>query len=311
MEISLGTLSSSFTTEGEKIDLKWFDKIKSVFGGLFNLFGKTPIGHLLKNLEEIKDPVKTIADAINRIKGLFGKAKAKLEEAKGVLIKIKNNPEGWIAGGLAVLAAVGAVGLSMLTGVSVTDMMTSVLNFGELAYSFDINISDKKLEEEIKEIIKNLYGPAGDLIGRGIAQLITGGLTMAPKVIVNVKAIALSWIANPDAREELLSAVSSLAWSGIEAAKQILFKFAFLKGRHALKAWYKVQPENIKKLVPKKIRDNIETWGNEGKEPWILEAKVEEKIEKWDAPDYLKEGLQEGLSGFWEQVRTSLEYRYV
>ncbi len=311
MEIALGTLSSSLTQQGEKVDLKWFDKIKSPIGELSSSLGKANIPDLLNNLSKLGDSIKNLNGWFSKIQGFLKGASKKLDDVKGTLIKIRDNPSGWVVGGLAALAGVGAIGASMLTGVSVTDMMSSVLNFGELAYSFDINISDKKLYEEIKEIMKNLYGPAGELIGRGIAQLITGGLTMAPKVVVNVKAIALSWIANPDAREELLSAVSSLAWSGIEAAKQILFKFAFLKGRQALKTWYKTQPENIKKLVPKKIRDNIETWGNEGKEPWILEAKVEEKIEKWDAPDYLKEGLQEGLSGFWEQVRTSLEYRYV
>lgn len=310
MEISLGTLSSSFTQEGEKVESKWFDKIKSPFGKLNTTLGKMNIPDLANALANLVTSTLSLGGLFKKIGSLFTGATKSASSLKGTLIKIKNNPAGWVAGGIAALSGVGAIGLSMLTGVSVTDMATAALNFGELAYNFDINISDKQLYEDIKQIIKNLYGPAGELIGRGIAQLLIGGLTAAPKVVINIKAISLAWIANPDARDELLSSVSSLAWSGINAAKQILFKFAFLKGRQALKAWYKRQPEKVKKLIPKNIRDNIETWGDEGKPPWILEAKVEEKIEKWEAPDEIKDALREGMSGFWDQVRTSVEYRY-
>lgn len=310
MEIALGTLSSSFTQEGEKIESKWFDFLQSPFGKLNSSLGKANIPDLLNGIAKLTGSVNAVTAWFGKIRGLFSGAAKKFDDVKGTLIKIRDNPSGWVAGGIAALAGAGAIGASVLTGVSVTDMATAALNFGELAYSFNINISDKQLYEEIKEIIKNLYGPAGELIGRGIAQLLIGGLTAAPKVVINIKAISLAWIANPDAREELLSSVSQLAWSGLEAARQILFKFAFLKGRQALKAWYKRAPDNVKKLIPERIRKNIETWGDEGKEPWILEAKVDEKIEKWEAPDEIKDALREGMSGFWDQVRTSVEYKY-
>jgi hypothetical protein len=157
-----------------------------------------------------------------------------------------------------------------------------------------------------------MYGTAGDFVGRSLAQLIVGGLTTPPKVQINVRGLALNWLINPEIRDDMLQSVSMFAQQGITLARNVLIRFALLKGRHALKEYWKVAPPAVKKAISGVWKDAdkvITTWGNEGNKPWSIATHIEEKIEKIDDKK-LQNFTENFLESFWDGFRDSVEYVY-
>lgn len=328
MEIKAETLTSSLTTLGEKTDLVWFKKLKSdiaEWGQLGITKAKTVFGEiaklqaLFKITESDKKGAKGFFKTIG--KGFYNAFKRtpvggwldKNTGFKGTLISIAKNPTGWIQGGTALLATGAGLFLANQAGVSPVNLMSSMLNFGEVAYNFNFQVTDKELEAQIKALIDGMYGEAGDFLGRSIAQLIVGGFTTPPKVQINVRGLALCWLLNEDIRDELLQNVSQFAYQGIYVARQIAFKFAFMRGRQAIKTLWKQAPDNYKGLLKKICPDvdkQIENWGKEGNKPWSLATHIEEKVEKIE-DKRLQDFTENFLESFWDGFRESLEYVYV
>lgn len=327
MEIAAKTLTSSLTTLGEETDLAYFKKLKSDisdWGKLGIAKAKSVIKEILKHkaLFQITETDKKGAKNFLKLvaKGLYNVFKRTpvggwLDQktgVKGVVISVAKNPAGWIQGGMALLAAGGGLFLANQAGMSPVNLMSSTLNFGEVVYNFNFQVTDKELEAQIKALVDGMYGEAGDFLGRSIAQLIVGGLTTPPKVVINVRGLALCWLLNEEIRDDLLQNVSQFAHQGIYVARQIAFKFAFLKGRQAIKTLWKQAPSTYKGLLKKiwpDVDKQIENWGKEGNKPWSIATHIEEKVEKIE-DKRLQDFTENFLESFWDSFRDSLEYVY-
>lgn len=318
MEIENNTLVSSFTTEGETPDKKWFEKIKSPLPNLLDLPSiitntfAANFKRLAGTLTEIKNGIKKLASYWGKWDKLFEDASKKIEEYKGAIISWSKKPGGWIQGGLAAILAIGGAAVLNTVGVSPANLVTTMLNFGEALWNFNFQYTDKELLDQIQSMIESLYGTAGDFMGKSLAQLIVGGFTSKPKVQINVRGIALNWLINPEIRSDMLQNVSQFAMQGITIAKQLLIRYALLKGRHALKEYWKVAPDWAKKAVKGVWKDAdkvISTWGDEGNKPWSIATHIEEKVEKIEDKK-LQNFTENFLESFWDGFRDSVEYVY-
>lgn len=318
MEIEAKTLTSSLTTDGEETDVKWFKEMKSPVADWLKL-PSINIEGFFKNLQEAISSLKNVGEALKDLgkklgnwNSIFKGASKKIEEYKGAIISFAKKPGGWVAGALAAVTAVGAaIGLNAI-GANPVNVVQAGLNFGEALWNFNFQYTDKQIMDQIKSLIDGMYSSAGDFAGKSLAQLIVGGTLTPPKVQINVRGLALNWLINPEIREEMLQNVSSFAYQGITVAKQIMVRFALLKGRHALKEYWKVAPGWAKKAVSSVWKDAdkvITNWGNEGNKPWSIATHVEEKVEKIE-DQKLQDFTENFLESFWEGFRESVEYVY-
>lgn len=309
-------LSSSLTTEGEWTDTSWLEWGNSEISTALSLPQQRAsdiISNMNKEVEAAKAEAEKKGNPWNprnwrpNPRNWFAGAGSQINGVKGALIETSQGPMGWILGGLASLGALGTAWALNQVGVSPQNIVQVGLNFSEVAYNFNINISDAELIKQIHALVDGLYGPAGEFIGRSCAQLLVGGLTTPPKVSVNIRGLALIYVMNEDIRDELLQGVSQFCYQSIFVVKQILFKIAFLQGRSAIKKLYASQPDAARALFP--FGDKIESWGEEGSKPWSMQAAAEQRIEK--IPDKKIQDFVKGLmEGFWDGFRESVEYVY-
>ena len=226
MEIAANTLTSSFTTEGEEPDGKWFDGLKSPLGkwlklstiGIDGLI--TNLGKLVKSLPKLKDKIGSLLHYLTNFDKLFEKAVKKINDYKGAMISFAKKPGGWVVGALATVASLtGAAALNSI-GVNPVNIVQAGLNFSEALWNFNFQYTDKQLMEPI-ELINGMYSNAGDFVGRSLAQLIVGGTLTPPQVQINVRGLALNWLINPEIRNDLLQNVSQFAYQGIAVASRL------------------------------------------------------------------------------------------
>lgn len=310
-EILAATLTSSLTTEGEETDGDFFSKLKSPIPDWIKL-PSIGVGGFITNLKKIADGVQNIIKSLGNWDKLLEGAAKKVEEYKGVIISFSKKPGGWISGSIAAIAAIGGAIALNAVGVRPMNLVQGILNFGETLWNFNFQYTDKQIMDQIKGLIDGLYGSAGDFMGKSLASLIVGGTLSPPKVQINVRGLALNWLINPEIRDEMLQSVSMFAYQGISVAKQVLVRYALLKGRHALKEYWKVAPSWAKSAVSKVWKDAdkvITNWGNEGNKPWSIATHIEEKVEKIEDKN-LQNFTENFLESFWDSFRESIEYVY-
>ncbi|NEO55908.1 MAG: hypothetical protein F6K54_24280 [Okeania sp. SIO3B5] len=313
VSILIETLSSAVTSE-ESVDINW---LKEVGSPLVNWL-KRPIASAGNFLNKVVEGGKAVIESIQ--KGTFGKIFNQWAKedplaaaagtiatglAAGVLLIVGGAAVGWVAGGVGTAVGSLGVGGGLVAGATLGGLASGILTTAETIYDFNLQISDKQIMKDIEAAIDNLYGPAGEFIGRQIATMAVGGLSSPPKVQINIDTMALLWELKPEIRQELLQNVSNFAFQGIQTGLTIAIKYAFLHGRQAIKKLWKKSPKVIRKLVPG-LDKAIATWGDDGKEPWSLEDGVNTQVEKID--DKRLRAATEGLlSGLWQGFSDSIE----
>lgn len=315
MKIKTNTLSSAIVY-GEHLDGKFFAEMGSNLPDLL----QQPIVQAAKLAKTIGSKIQNLGRSVARSARnvwnfVAGWAKedpvavvaAGAAITLGGLLFIGVTPVGWLIGGAtAIASAVGAA--SLFTGQSPSQLIAGSFQFVETIYEFNLQQTDQQLIDEIKNSINALYKPAGEFMGRSFAGLLVGGFGNPPRVTINVRQISLMWILHPEIREELLQGVSQLAQQALNAFKVIAFKQAFLQGRAAIKDMWRQSPESIRNLVPGLDRA-IQTWGDEGSEPWNMSGWVDKKIES--IPDQrIRDAASGFMGGFWSMFKQSVEYRY-
>ncbi len=317
MIIDEKTLSSSITL-GLPVDMGWFSALKS-----------DVVDWLQKGAASAWNYVKRIGQGGQALvesvrKGNFlniFKAWAKEDPgaavagvaaaglAVGTLLVVGGAAVAWVTGGLGAMAGkIGLFGAGATTaslGVSVSGLMSKA----ETIYTMNWQVTDKAIMKGIKDSINSLYNPAGEFLGRSMAGLIVGGLGKPPKVQINVRRTALAMYLNPEIAEDILDAVSDFAQQGIQLIKQVIISFALMKGRQGLKETWKKLPAEVRSHFPG-LDEAVKTWGDEEKEPWSFENRVNQKVETID-DQRLKDAAEGFLSGFWNQFRDGVEKVYV
>lgn len=312
--IAAATLSSAITSE-EPVDLTWLKQIGSPLAELV----KKPVVSAGNFLNRVAEGGKALVESIR--KGTFGKIFNQWAKddplaaaagtvaaglAAGTLLIVGGAAVGWLTGGVGAAVSSLGVGGGLVVGGGLGGLATGILTTAETLYEFDVQISDKQILADIKAAVDNLYGPAGEFIGRQIATMAVGGLNSPPKVRINMRTMALVWQLKPELRQEMLQNVSNFAYQGIQTGLQIAIKYAFLHGRRAIKKLWKRFPDGVKKLVPG-LDKAIAKWGDEDNEPWSLEDGVN-KLEKTVIKDERIRNFSQGLrSGLWRGFSDSIE----
>lgn len=222
-----------------------------------------------------------------------------------------------VTGGAALL---GSVAISQVTGVTVPQMVSGLLNFGDVVYDFNFDIPDSEIWQQITSIIDSLYSQAGQFLGSSFMRFVLTGIMSPPKVTIDVNGLALAYSEYADdKRKELLQGISNFAWVGLNAAKRIGFLFAFLQGRNAIKLAITSMP-GLKETNPNLVK-LVEGWGDEENtntkesevQDWKISTWVEAKVNSIADPRIKSfvEGMLEGMVDvIQDDVEEYFEWRY-
>jgi hypothetical protein len=260
--------------------------------------------------------------------GGFGAGIGAVGVALSGYIMHNGNPMAPVNQGMEVLKDVAYAGLGLATsflitsatGVTIPQLVSGLLNFGETVYDFNFDIPDSDIWREINGIIDGLYGQAGQFLGSSFARFVLTGILSPPKIVIDIRGLALAYTDYADdKRKELLQGVSNFAWIGLQAAKRIGFLFAFLNGRNAVKLAVAASPQ-LKKINPNFVAV-VEGWGDEEDEgtkekeiqDWKISTWVESKIEGIGDPKIKSfvEGFLDGVKDvIFDDVEEYFEMKY-
>ena len=242
---------------------------------------------------------------------------------------LKNDPLSFLAGGAAVAVAgwfIGsATGLTALASGGIASMWSALgsVKLGGVALgamlptlqqaivgttNTIINVdwlqSDNAILAELKGVHSAFMNTFGESVGRLLVGMFLGGGRSNPKLKLNITgAAAVSIQAEQDTgnsiTEELIDELSSLTNAFIRYARNLAFKVGYLNLR-------KYARENIRTGI-KAIDDKIANWGLQEGQSFVINQKIDDKLEKItetnpDLGNFL-EGFKEGaLDGFNEFV---------
>ncbi|MEG4970973.1 hypothetical protein QUB11_30720 [Microcoleus sp. B6-A1] len=242
---------------------------------------------------------------------------------------LKDDPLGFFAGGAAVAVAgwfIGSVtGLTALASGGIASMWSALgsIKLGGVALgamlptlqqaivgttntvlNIDWLQSNNAILAELKAVHSSFMNTFGESVGRLLVGMFLGGGKSNPKLKINITgAVAVSIQAEQDTgnsiTEELIDELSSLANAFIRYARNLAAKIGYMNLR-------KYARENVR-TGNKSIDDKIANWGLQDGQSFVINSKVDDKIEKItetnpDLGNFL-EGLKEGaLDGFNEFV---------
>jgi hypothetical protein len=160
---------------------------------------------------------------------------------------------------------------------------------------FDFNISDKKIDEALKNSLDNLYEPFGEFLGKSLGFLICGALPNSLTFVFSpILAYAVLTNLGKEAYEELMPQAANIA----RLASQSYGNALALQAYGSIRKWIK-RPgtpfhDAIKGIMG---ADNFKRWGADDAAPFILNQKIEERIEKIEGKKTkaLVEGAWEGF----------------
>ena len=220
----------------------------------------------------------------------------------------------------AIAVTTAALAVQMSTGITIPQMVSGLLNFGDIIYDFNFDIPDSEIWKQITSIIDSLYGQAGQFLGSSFMRFVLTGIMSPPKVTIDVNGLALAYSEYADdKRVELLQGISNFAWVGLNAAKRIGFLFAFLQGRGAIKSAVAAMP-GLKEINPDFVK-TIEGWGDEENpdtkesevQDWRISTWVEAKVDSISDPRIKSfvEGMLQGMVDvIQDDVEEYFEWRY-
>lgn len=225
---------------------------------------------------------------------------------------------GQVVQGGAALAA--SMAISQVTGVTIPQMVSGLLNFGDIIYDFNFDIPDSEIWKQITGIIDSLYGQAGQFLGSSFMRFVLTGIMSPPRVTIDVNGLALAYSEYADGkRKELLQGITNFAWTALNAAKRIGFLFAFLKGRSAIKlavasmpGLAEINPDFVKLVEGWGDEEDLKTKENEVKD-WKISTWVESKVDSIADPRIKSfvEGMLDGMKDVIEDdVEEYFEFRY-
>ncbi|MEG4485264.1 hypothetical protein [Microcoleus sp. D2_18a_B4] len=242
---------------------------------------------------------------------------------------LKNDPLGFLAGGAAVAVAgwfIGsATGLTALASGGIASMWSALgsVKLGGVALgamlptlqqaivgttntilNVDWLQSDNAILAELKAVHSSFMNTFGESVGRLLVGLFLGGGKSNPKLKINITgAAAVAIQAEQDTgnsiTEELIDELSNLTNAFIRYARNLAVKIGYMNLR-------KYARENIRTGI-KAIDDKITNWGLQDGQSFVINQKIDDKIEKItesnpDLGNFL-EGFKEGaLDGFNEFV---------
>jgi hypothetical protein len=262
-----------------------------------------------------------IGATVGGIAGGLGVSYAgQLLQGNDIIGELRNAGSAVRKAGEATTALLVANAIREASGVTIPQMVSGLLNFGDIIYDFNFDIPDSEIWNQITSIIDSLYGQAGQFLGSSFMRFVLTGIMSPPKVTIDVNGLALAYSEYADdKRKELLQGISNFAWVGLNAAKRIGFLFAFLQGRGAIKSAVAAMP-GLKEINPDFVK-TIEGWGDEENpdtkesevQDWKISTWVEAKVDSIADPRIKSfvEGMLQGMVDvIQDDVEEYFEWRY-
>lgn len=169
----------------------------------------------------------------------------------------------------------------------VVQIARAVLNFGSLwsavigatrfIFTFNFNISDAELDQQVKNAQLAIYSQLGSTVGSALGYLVCGITPALAMFTVNeaLGALVLKEVGE-EFLEELASNLGALVQTTFRATAHKLFASAYKNVRRWLK-----KPNNLAAqiLFGDRYAEVINSWGAPGSKPFILSEQIEERIE--------------------------------
>lgn len=234
--------------------------------------------------------------------------------------------------GAAIVAAItaGAVGIAALVTWAAGSLLGSALLtagiiaalpfvFGGIAnvirtlYTFNWNISDTDIKNQLKSSMDGLYGQLGEATGTAVGWLVCGILPSTLTFAFNpgvAKMVMADMTA--EAQEEIWGTLASCQNSAIA----LLGNALMLNGYKSARRWLKRPDSPFYKFLKDHFGEAFTKWGDEGQAAFTFSNAVEEKIETIPDPgwrnfteefvDSLLDSCTEALQNLGNSMRTHM-----
>jgi hypothetical protein len=192
---------------------------------------------------------------------------------------------GIAAGAVGICALLGYIGGSLLGSTLLTAGIVAALPFvfkglaGAIRtlYTFNWNISDKEINENIKSSLANLYGTLGTAAGTATGWLLCGILPGVVTFAFNpVVARAVMQDMTQEAQEEIWGQIAACQ----NGAVALLGNALMLNGYKSARRWLKRPDSPFYGFLKEHFGDNFEKWGNDNQPSFTFSDATENKIEQ-------------------------------
>jgi hypothetical protein len=268
--------------------------LKWVKGGLIGEI-KNSLSNWIR--QKFSDAKKAAFTQINSIVSVGGKFIGQWNTAEAQGLRLF----GMITGGL--------IGGAVLLGAG-PEMITGMLRMSQLLYTFNFNETDKQIDAQIEGNVTSMYASAGQALGSGLANFLSGGVFKIPRIQINMTKVAILWrTLNEEARTQMLSQLKALGKNVFFVALKSIFKLVYKDTRKYLKDLAKSSPNHpIISLIPGGAK-TLELWGAGG-EQWSMAVNiVQKKVENLQKDPRFKNigvGLENFLESFGEGLQEFL-----
>lgn len=219
------------------------------------------------------------------------------EYAKDTLLSV-----GRVAGSLAkdyIQKGIGGLirGLAgmLIASLSVSGLVSSLIQGVEFVWNFDWNISDKEINQERQYAIQQGAGLLGGALGVTVGQLLCGQIanTVTFKIDPSM-AIAIREEVSEEAFQEIVETWKSTANQVFELANEQAFYFAYENIRRTIK----------KSALAEKIvgRDVLKAWGDEDSGSFSFAQWQSEQIQKIPNPN-VQSFVEEFTEELWDSCK--------
>lgn len=161
-------------------------------------------------------------------------------------------------------------------------------------YSFNWNMSDKEIEDQLKNSIQTLYGQVGEVTGQAIGWLVCGILPATVTFAFNpgIAAIVMENLAE-EAKEEIWGSLAACQQSAVAMLGNALILHGFKSARR----WLKRPNTPMYQLLKQHFGSKFEQWGKDNQPSWSMSQQVENDIENIKDPNW-RNFAEEFVDGF-------------
>lgn len=202
---------------------------------------------------------------------------------------------GWISGKLGELVS------WVKSQINFTNIFRGIVTTLSFLANFNINISDKQIDQIWKQNRINMAGMLGDNVGTALGWVVGGFLPAASMFVFNE---ALSLYVLKNVGEEAFGEITSSVSATISASVQIMKYQTFLWQFRNLRTWLKKPGNPIGGFLRNKFgSEKIDKWGEENSKPWSVAIAWDEWIDKLeDTNPELANFLEEAVDSFFDSV---------
>lgn len=162
----------------------------------------------------------------------------------------------------------------------------------QYVWNFNWQISDKELDQQLKNKLDALYGMLGGLAGSTLGYLVCGALPGVAAFAFNPAAArVILGGKGPDGKfepgtltEEASDEVRAQLASLTNGAFQALTNAQILRSFQGIRRWLKRPGTPFYEILKASMGKDFEKWGEEGRPAWSFAIATEERIEKIKDP---------------------------